>query len=350
MARGDEAVRQLKVLRKLEGRRTNTIPKLAADLGVTERTIRRDLDALQLAGFPIYDERADGAVFWRIDGTPSRTLERHALTFSELCALYASRALIESAAGSEFLADLQRAFDKLGAAFTPKMKKLVDEMPQMIRAKAVGAKRGGHDVYTTTSRLLESVLQRQVVAMRYHSHASDRVKEYVVHPYRIVYAQGGLYLMAFVPAYKELRTFAIERVKRLSPQKETFSPLPAFESDPFSDSMGVHHGPTVKVQLRFGRKVAESVREHRWHPSQQFKDRADGSVVMTLQVSDDYALRTWILGFGHAVRVLAPPSLVEWAVEEYDAARQQYAGGRTTTADLDAQPALPFLFSQIARA
>ena len=200
MARGKEIVRLLKTLRNLEAGRTGTIPKLAVELGCTERTVRRDLDALQRAGFPIYDEKINGTTFWRLDIKVPKGLERTSLTFSELCALYASRALLEHFAGSYLVSDLQSAFTKFEAAFTPKMKKLLDQMPQAIRAKG-SSKRAGQDTYATTSRLLEAIVDHQVMGMRYHSHASRRDKDYVLHPYRIVFAQGGLYLMAFVPAY-----------------------------------------------------------------------------------------------------------------------------------------------------
>jgi hypothetical protein len=81
------------------------------------------------------------------------------------------------------------------------------------------------------------------------------------------------------------------------------------------------------------------------------KDRSDGSVVMTLQVSDDDALRSWILGFGRFVRVIAPGPLVEWVEEELDQARQQYGDdGGVPVTDSDLQPGLPFLFNQIGTA
>src|SRR5207342_1095649 len=102
------------------------------------------------------------------------------------------------------------------------------------------------------------------------------------------------------------RTFAIERVRRVTVQEQTFEALPELESDPFKNSLGVHRGPAIKVQLRFHRSIAPSIRERTWHASQHLKDRSDGSVVMALQVSDDYALRSWILGFGRFVRVIAP--------------------------------------------
>ena len=33
---------------------------------------------------------------------------------------------------------------------------------------------------------------------------------------------------------------------------------------------------------------------------------------MTLEVSDDYALHAWLLGFGRLVRVVSPSGLADW--------------------------------------
>ncbi len=170
-----------------------------------------------------------------------------------------------------------------------------------------------------------------------------------MHPYRLVHAQGGLYLIAFVPAYSEVRTFAVERIRRATLQEQTFEPIAELDSDPFRNSLGVHRGPTCKVRLRFHPQVAPLIKERTWHASQQLKDRSDGSVVMTLEVSDDYALRSWILGFGRFVRVLAPSALADWVEEELDQAHRQYTDGAgMPVVDPDLQPALPFLFSRIS--
>lgn len=351
MGRNSELIRQWTLLRQLTATRTNTIPKLAEDLNVTTRTVRRDLAALQTAGFPIYDDTVNGTKFWRMDPKAGGAIARSGLTFSELCALYFSRALLECFAGTPMLKDLQSAFDKFQAALSPAMKKFLDRLPRIISAKAPQSKRQDTQTYQTTARLLEASVERRVVSMRYHSQESGREKEYLVHPHRLVHAQGGLYLIAFVPAYSEVRTFAIERVRRVTVQEQTFDPLPELESDPFKNSLGVHRGPARKVQLRFHRTIAASIKERTWHTSQHLKDSSDGSVVMTLQVSDDYALRSWILGFGRLVRVIAPGPLVEWVEEELDQARQQYENdGGVYVIDSDLQPGLPFLFNQIGTA
>ena len=63
--------------------------------------------------------------------------------------------------------------------------------------------------------------------MRYHSFASQQVKDYLVEPYRVAYAQGTLYLFAFVPAYGEMRTFAAQRIQEVTVLEETFDPREA---------------------------------------------------------------------------------------------------------------------------
>ena len=82
--------------------------------GVTTRTIRRDLQALEEAGFPLYDDRShdDGRTRWKINGQAFKGLAA-GLTLSELCALYFSRTLLESLSGTPFRDDVERAFEKL---------------------------------------------------------------------------------------------------------------------------------------------------------------------------------------------------------------------------------------------
>src|ERR1700674_1274583 len=134
MGRNSELIRQWTLLRQVAAVRTNTIPKMAEDLGVTTRTVRRDLAALQTAGFPIYDDTVNGTKFWRVDPKAGGAIARSGLTFSELCALFFSRALLECFAGTPMLRDLQSALDKVEAALSPAMKKFLDRLPRVISA------------------------------------------------------------------------------------------------------------------------------------------------------------------------------------------------------------------------
>jgi len=323
--RNAEVIRQWSILRQIESARGSgaTIDELSSECGVTTRTIRRDLAALQEAGFPLYDDRADdGKTRWHFNGQALKGLSA-GLTLSEICALYFSRTLVETLAGTPFKDDVESAFDKLASALTPQLRKFLDQLPDIIAAKADPI-RNYDAARPVIARLIDATLQHRQATVRYDSESSRRTKSYLLHPYRLAYAQGGLYLMAYVPEYREMRTFAVERMKSVSLLEERFTPKEKVTGDVFPHSLGVHTGPPERVEIRFSPAVAGYVGARRWHASQRVTNDADGYVMMTLDVCVDRALQSWILGFGASARVVAPPSLVRQIARQVREAAGQY--------------------------
>src|SRR5690349_19176888 len=171
MPRNAEVIRQWTILREIENARGGgvTIDDLAALCGVTTRTIRRDLQALQEAGFPVYDDRGrdDGRTRWILNGQAFKGLAA-GLTVSELCALYFSRTLVESLAGTPFKDDVESAFDKLEATLTPHMRQFLDQLPRVLTTKADAARRGADpDRQATVARCLEATLHQRQATITY---------------------------------------------------------------------------------------------------------------------------------------------------------------------------------------
>jgi len=160
--------------------------------------------------------------------------------------------------------------------------------------------------------------------MRYHSVSSARVKDYLVHPYRLVFALGGLYLLAYVPAYKDIRTFAVDRIKSVSLEKQTFTPRQHIGDEVFGNSLGVNTGPAARVEIEFDPRVAPYVRARVWHASQELREAADGQLVLAMDVCHDWALRSWILSWGPFARVITPAALAHEVRSDLQAASDHY--------------------------
>ena len=201
MPRNAEVIRQWTILRELESSRRLTIDEMAEKTGVTTRTIRRDLEALQFVGFPIYDEVYDGKKYWMLEQKAFKRLDTTGFTFAELSALYFSRTLVECLSATPFQVDVTSAFDKLAAALTPGMRQFLDRLPLVIQAKAEPGSQVAASRTREIGQLLDATLQHRRAIMRYHSFSSDREKEYTIEPSRVVFAQGALYLVAYVPEY-----------------------------------------------------------------------------------------------------------------------------------------------------
>ena len=329
MPRNAEVIRQWTILREIERARGSgvTIDDLASQCAVTTRTIRRDLQALEEAGFPLYDDRThdDGRTRWKVNGQAFKGLAA-GLTVSELCALYFSRTLLESLSGTPFRDEVESAFEKLASVLTPHMRQFLDQLPRVIATKADPMRRKDDPrQQLLIARALEATLHLRQAHLIYYSKASDRTKTYLVHPYRLAYAQGGLYLLAYVPEYGQVRTFAIERVQDVSLLEERFTPIEEMPNDAFPHSLGVHSGPPEPVEIEFQPAVADYVRAREWHPSQRLREGDAGAFVMTLNVCRDRALQSWILSFGPFARVISPDTLAREIADQFEEARARYA-------------------------
>ena len=289
------------------------------------RTIRRDLDALCRAGFPLFDDKINGTSMWKLRAKPFRGLEETGLSILEMCALYFSRSLQQTMGGAPFEEEMNRAFAKLERALPAASRRFLDQLPLLIKTKASGRKlNDARKSREVLARVLDASLNRRRVDMRYHSASSQRTKDYVIEPLRVSCADGGMYLTAWVAEYGELRTFALERIQTLGVRDDQFEPR-VLPPEPFANSIGAFSGPPEAVEIEFDSEIAEYVASREWHRSQLTLVRDNGSLVLSLFVSNDRPLRTWILGFGGRARVLAPSSLAREIYDEFEAGRERYS-------------------------
>ena len=62
-----QAARVQGILRTLGTRQGITIGELAEEFGVTKRTLYRDLNALEKAGYPLISGVIEGTIYWKLD-------------------------------------------------------------------------------------------------------------------------------------------------------------------------------------------------------------------------------------------------------------------------------------------
>ena len=197
MPRNDQITRQWHILRRLEAARSGlTIDEVAqglpSELTRHPRTVRRDLDALAAANFPLVTERADAQVRWRLmDGF--RNIPSLSLSPTEVMAPAFSRDLLAPLAGTEVHASLQSAMHKATAAIPPSAMTSVRQLEQ---AFSVGL--GPHKSSTrhrdTMNTLTRAITQAQTVQMRYFSASRNATRRREIDPYCLRYVDGALYL------------------------------------------------------------------------------------------------------------------------------------------------------------
>jgi predicted DNA-binding transcriptional regulator YafY len=324
--RNAEVIRQWKLLRTLDSHRHGaTVDDLAQELAVTKRTIWRDMQALQEVGFPLTSEKDRRRTRWMLLAAPFKGLAELGVSMVELSSLYMGRVMVAGLTGTPFGPALAALTKKIEKGLPPRMREFLDRLPALVEAKPGAVKKPGtrqHEQHV--ERLIQATAEQRVCAMRYFSASSNATKEYTIHPYRLVHAHGGMYVLAWVPTYAEIRTFAVLRIQKLVLQEQRFAIQAELSADAFAHSLGVNRGTPEKIAVIFAPQIREYVRERNWHRSQKLQELPDGSLRMTLNVCADAALRTWILGFGAFVRVESPSWLAQEILDQLDEAREAY--------------------------
>ena len=227
-------------------------------------------------------------------------------------------------AGTPFQRDLTNAFARLEKMLSPRMRQFLDRLPSVLAAKPRPARRrGGDRPPTWSARLLEATLHFRVATMRYHSVSSGRDKDYLVHPYRLVVRAGRALSAGLCPGVQG-RADVCRRPDRVGVAREAdvHAEASAIGDDVFANSLGVNTGRPRGSRSSSSRASPRYVRARVWHPSQQIRDADDGRVVLSMDVCHDWALRSWILGWGPLARVVSPASLANEIRADLDCRRR----------------------------
>jgi predicted DNA-binding transcriptional regulator YafY len=345
MSRGVVVSRTWQLIRLLESPRGRTLGELEETLGCSRRTVMRDLQGLEDAGLPVYDERDGREKRWKfIDGF-TRQLPPP-FTLSEVMALYFARALARPLKGTPVHDPLDAAFKKIGTLLPPETRAMLDHLEQGFVSRT-----GPHKDYRRHRELLVLVTRAQhqgrVLFVRYRSFARQETTERRISPYRLCYFRGGLYVIGHDDRRGEVRTFALERIQKAEITSERFQVPKTFDFETYMESaLGIFRGPETRVRIAFRGMAAPAIVERQWHPSQRIESRRNGTIVLSLKVADTLELRRWIMSFGAEAEVLEPVSLRNEIRDELQSLLDQLERW-----DLSPdQPFLPMLELETARA
>ncbi|MBI4736070.1 MAG: transcriptional regulator [candidate division NC10 bacterium] len=337
MARGDQLIRQWRLLHLLSATGGRSVEDLMREVKCSRRTVWRDLAVLQEAGFPLAMDQDGCESRYRLIEGPRGT-PPVPFTLSELMSLHLGRHLLVPLRGTPVGDAIHSALEKISASLGPVARAFLDGLDQSLSARAVQTKDSSRAVETL--RLLQqAVHDRRTVEAEYHSFGRDAVTTRRLDPVHLWYQQGGIYLAAYCHTRRQVLTFALERFRQVRITGDSFQSPPEFNLDRYLEgSFGLFRGEPVRVALRFSRQVARYVAERQWHPSQSLAPLLTGELEMTLRVPLGAELRRWILGYGKDVEVLEPKALREDIRREWLAALRG-AEGRVEKLRLTARKA-----------
>ena len=308
----DVTRRALRLLALLQSRSVWTGPELAAEMGVTTRTVRRDVDRLRQMGYPVLTSAGHGGGYQLGAG---RALPPLLLSSSEAVAVAVGLRLAASSGIDGLDEEALRALAALDRI-----------LPAQVRAE-VGAVSGAMGVIArATPGARSQVLMALASAVRDgarvrvdYERADGERFERRLEPYRVLSVEGRWYLFAWDLEREDWRTFRLDRMHEVHASTFTFTPRPTPDIEQTvreSITVGVYaQAATVRI-LAPVEEVAEKV------PTRAGAVTADGDAACILRAGADdlHWVAMHLAWMGAPIEVIEPPELLgvieelrEWA-------------------------------------
>ncbi|WP_433282575.1 helix-turn-helix transcriptional regulator [Pseudonocardia xinjiangensis] len=275
------------------------VAEVAADFGVTERQLRRDLELLWMCGLPGYGPGdlvdlsfAGDTVTVTHDAGMRRPLR---LTTAEATALLVALRTLAEMPGMVDTAAVQRA--------TAKIERAVGDAGHVGVAVDLP-----HEEAATTAAVREALAAGRALRIVYYTAGRDAVSQRTIDPMRLLVVEGRGYLEAWCRRAEAVRMFRLDRVEEVEELDEPAAPPPDAEPADVSEGLfrpSAEHRSAVLLLEPEARWVAE------YYPVDDVVELDDGRARVLLRYADPAWLVRLVLGLGGGARLLEPPELVD---------------------------------------
>jgi predicted DNA-binding transcriptional regulator YafY len=305
------ADRLVAVLLLLQRRGRVTAAEVAAELEVSERTARRDLEALGVAGLPIYSQQGRGGGWQLLGGA---TTDLSGLNADEVRALFmvagpASATPEVAAALRKLVRALPEPF-QTGAEVASSAVVVDPHGWSGARGWSAGTPWSGQPLThldTVQRAVIESAVVRLTYLDRRRQPSARRVR-----PLGLASKQGRWYLVADTDTDAGRRTFRVDRMIEAAPTGETFERPDDFdiraEWQSVTDELEQVRLP-VEAVLVAAPDVIDRVRFLFGPRLRIGPTRPDGRVELAARGYNVHMLAVELAGLGDEVEVLDPPEL-----------------------------------------
>ena len=279
--------RLIQIVFLLLSRNNLTAKQLAEELGVSTRTIYRDINILSVAGIPITSQKGYGGGLSLLQGF---SLDKSYFTQAEQSNMIQALQILKS---SNY-PDADKTLNKVAGLFSHNMQSEWLEIdfsywgsPEKERVNITALER--------------AIINKYVITFTYFN-TELTVTAQTVEPLKLVFKSHAWYLVAWSLYKNDIRTYKMSRIRELQVTNQLFERVLPQDFSITPEYKEEYNIPIFR--LHFSEKIAYKVYDE--FQEKYIKKLDDG----TLEVSFRYQLNEWtflyLLSFGEYVEIIEP--------------------------------------------
>jgi predicted DNA-binding transcriptional regulator YafY len=295
------ADRLVATLLLLQARGRVTAAEVAAELEVSLKTARRDLEALSLAGIPVYSQPGRGGG-WQLLGGARTDL-------SGLTAAEARTLFLIAGPSSAVSPEAKAALRKLMRALPETFRAGAEAAAEAVVLDPTGWGKDPSPASPNMAELQRAVIEKVQVHLAYANHTGAG-SERLVHPLGLVAKGGVWYLIADTAAGR--RTFRVDRIRSV-----TLTDLPAVHPEGFDlgeawreiAAIIEERRTRVRAIVTVDPAILAGLRAQLGSDVTVVKPSSEGRFEAQITGSSHRIIAEQLAGWGNAIHVLGPPEV-----------------------------------------
>jgi proteasome accessory factor B len=300
--------RMLRIHQLIQSGAYPTAGRMAQELEVSSKSIRRDLefmrDRLQL---PLDFDHVRQGYWYTEEVNAFPTVQ---ITEGELFALLVAEKALQQYRGTSFEKPLLSALRKMEQSLPDTISLNLEDVGRAISFRTRAEPVLNLEIFDV---LAKATAERQQLEVAYRKPGQKQAEQRRLDPYHLASINGEWFLFAFDHMRKDVRTFVPARMQSAKPTGRHFARPQKFSLERrLRDSFGVHSGEgQYDVVLRFSAQVADYIREKKWHESQELRELKEGALELRMKLSSLAEVERWVLGWGGHATVVRPAELAD---------------------------------------
>ncbi|CAJ1508489.1 helix-turn-helix transcriptional regulator [[Mycobacterium] burgundiense] len=295
--------RVLRLLGLLQARRVWTGRELAQRLGVTGRSVRRDIERLRDLGYPVHASPGQGGGYQLGAGAalPPLLLDGEEAVAMAVCLRLAAGSGVTGVGESAL-----RALSKLDQVLPARLRSQVAAVHGATVTLTAGTDGPVDPVSLMT--LARACRDHEHVGLQYLSAAGARTDRRL-EPYQLVTTGRRWYLLAYDRDRADWRSLRLDRMNAVTAQGTTFAPREAPDAAAFVSRALSSSSYRYVARVRYHCSY-EVVAQHFSPSAVTIEDAGPDSCVVSTGGDDPQRLVLWLALVGHDFDILGPPEVI----------------------------------------
>lgn len=277
-----------------------TAKEMAAHFGVSPRTIYRWVDALNLAGVPVYTSKGKGGGIFISE---KYALDKTLFTDDEKQELLASIQAVSSLSGAT---TTQSAISKMHSLIGNIAPTKANDKSNWIQIDFEPWSSKGTEVQELFLKLKSAILAENQVSFDYYSmHGESEGRS--VQPWKLIFKNQAWYLYGWCNKANEERFFKLNRMRNLTLLSKPVVKFSGQQSQPVQVKQETQAFKLINVVLEADAQFLPTLLDE--FKADSIEDSGNGKKCITLKMPDIPWVEHTLLGFADEITVLEPKDL-----------------------------------------